>query len=137
MLQAMEHNDKLREMYQLYGMAAHHCCNIEYHIVEWLLGPDWKKQNVSKPKELESIYADLSHMTLGQLLSKYKEHFEFTDEQLAVIDETQTKRNYLAHRFFGMYGKRMNEPDVVEEMIAELKDVIAYLQAVSHSLDGE
>lgn len=133
----LQDNDKLREVYRLYGMAAHHCCNIEYHVAGCLLGPEWTKKNVSTPEEVENVYADLSCMTLGQLLKKYKEHYNFTDEQEAVIDEVQTKRNYLAHRFFGRYGKRIHDSVVVEEMIAELKDLIAYFQQLSLSLTKE
>lgn len=127
-------SDKLQEMYELYGMAAHYCCNIEYRFAELLLHPEWQRQAVSNPEEIEAVYADLSRMTLRQLMKKYREHYNFTDEQEAVIDEVQTKRNYLTHRFFGMYGKRMDNPDVVEEMIAELKDLMAYFQEVSYSL---
>ena len=126
----MEVNEKLQEMYRLYGIAAHHGCNIEYRIVELLLGPQWNEHNVSSSEEVENVYADLYSLTLEQLLEKYKNHFNFTDEQLAVIDEVQTKRNYLDHRFFGMYGKQMNSPHVVEEMIAELEDLIAYFKSV-------
>ena len=126
----MKNNDKLQKMYRLYGMAAHHGCNIECRIVELLLGPEWNERNLSSPEEVENVYADLYSLTLEQLLKKYKDHVEFTDEQLAVIDEVQTKRNYLDHRFFGMYDKRINDPDVVEEMIAELEDLIAYFESV-------
>ncbi len=124
-------------MYRLYGMAAHHCCNIEYRLARLLLGAGWSSLEDPDSEKIEAVYDDLSSLTLGQLLKKYKDHREITDEQSAVIDEIQTKRNYLAHRFFGMYGKRMKESDVVEEMIAELKDLITFFQAVSHSLDIE
>lgn len=133
----LQDNDSLREMYRLYGIAAHHCCNVEYRVAAWLLGPDWVKKNVSTAEEVENVYADLSRMTMGQLLKKYREHYNFTDEQEAVIDEVQTKRNYLTHRFFGMYGKQMHDPDVVGEMIAELKDLITYFRQLSLPLETE
>ena len=98
----MENNDKLQEMYRLYGMAAHHGYDIEYRIVQLLLGDE---RNVSSPEKAENVYADLYSLTLEQLLKKYGSHSKLSDEQLAVIDEVQTKRNYLDHRFFGMYGK--------------------------------
>ena len=123
----MKDNDKVQKMYRLYGMAAHHGCDIEYRIVELLLG---NERNASGPEEAEDVYADLNGLTLEELLKKYKNHVKFTDEQLAVIDEVQTKRNYLDHRFFGMYGKRMNDADVIDEMIAELEDLIAYFESV-------
>jgi len=45
------------------------------------------------------------------------------------------KRNYLTHRFFGAYGKKMHDTAVLAQMIAELKELIIVFQSVSRSLD--
>ena len=53
------------------------------------------------------------------------------------MDMVLDKRNYLIHRFFGNYGKKMHDPKIINEMIEELEEMIIAFQAASHSLDPE
>jgi len=55
----------------------------------------------------------------------------------SVMKDVLEKRNYLTHRFFGEYGKKMHDTAVQEQMIAELKTLIIVFQSVSRSLDPE
>ena len=72
---------------------------------------------------------------LGTLLEEYKQHFGFTEQQIALMKDVLEKRNYLTHRFFGAYGKKMHDTAVLAQMIAELKELIIVFQSVSRSLD--
>ena len=133
----LEESKQVSELYRLYGVAAHHCCNIEYKIAYLLLGPKWREIKKLNPAEVSKVYDDLYCRTLGQLLQAYKQHFTFTEEQNSVIKDVLEKRNYLAHKFFGNYGIRMQDPGVLEQMISELKDLTIAFQSVSQSLDPE
>jgi len=76
-------------------------------------------------------------MPLGVLLKEYKQHFSFTEQQIELMKDVLEKRNYLTHRFFGEYGKKMHDTAIQEQMIAELKKLTIVFQSVSRSLDPE
>jgi hypothetical protein len=51
------------------------------------------------------------------------------------------KRNYLIHKFWGNYGKKMEKPEVLVKMKEELNKHLLYFQSVSswlaHQIPGE
>ena len=136
-MSTLEESEQLNELYRLYGIAAHNCCNIEYRIVHLLLGPKWKKTEELNPEKVREVYEKLNKLTLGALLKEYKQHFTFNEQQLSLMENVLEKRNYLAHNFFGNYGKQMHDPKVLEKMTSELKGLIVVFQSVSRSLDPE
>ena len=129
--------EQLNELYRLYGIAAHNCSNIEYRIVYLLLGPKWKQTENLNPEKVTEVYDKLQRLPLGSLLKEYKQHFSFTEKQLELMNTVLEKRNYLMHRFFGTYGKKMHDPAVQEKIISELKELVFIFQSVSQSLDPE
>ena len=129
--------EQLNELYRLYGIAAHNCSNIEYRIVYLLLGPKWKQTENLNPEKVTEVYDKLQRLPLGSLLNEYKQHFSFTEKQLELMNTVLEKRNYLMHRFFGTYGKKMHDPAVQEKIISELKELVFIFQSVSRSLDPE
>lgn len=131
----LEDSEQLSELYRLYGLAAHNCCNIEYRIAYLLLGPKWKKIKKLTPERLSEVYDKLCSMPLGTLLEQYKQHFTFTKEQISIMEDVLEKRNYLVHRFFGDYGVKMQDLGVLEQMISELKTLTIDFQSASRSLD--
>lgn len=134
---SLEDSEQLNELYRLYGIAVHNCCNIEYRIVSLLLGPKWRETEKLNPEKVREVYEKLNRLTLGPLLKEYKQHFHLTEQQLSLAEEVLQKRNYLAHNFFGNYGKQMHDPQVLEKMTSELKSLIVVFQSVSRSLDPE
>lgn len=136
-MSTLEESEQLNELYRLYGIAAHNCCCIEHWIVYLLLGPKWKETKELNPEKVKEVYEKLTRLTLGSLLKEYKQHFTFTEQQLSLMEDVLEKRNYLAHNFFGNYGKQMHNPKVLEKMTSELKDLIVVFQSVSRSLDPE
>ncbi|MEI8173697.1 MAG: hypothetical protein WCH07_09475 [Deltaproteobacteria bacterium] len=136
-MSTLEESEQLKELYRLYGIAAHNCCNMEYRIVYLLLGPKWEETEKLNPEKVPEIFEKLTKLTLGSLLKEYKQHFNLTEQQLSLAEEVLEKRNYLAHHFFGNYGKRMHDPKVLEKMTSELKSLIVLFQSVSRSLDPE
>ena len=133
----LQETEQLNELYRLYGIAAHNCANIEYRIVYLLLGPKGKQTAGLTPEKVTEVFDKLQSMPLGTLLKEYKQHFSFTEQQIDLMKDVLEKRNYLTHRFFGEYGKKMHDTAVQEQMIAELKTLIIVLQSVSRSLDPE
>jgi hypothetical protein len=89
------------------------------------------------PEKVRKTYDKLQHLPLGQLLKEYKSHYAFTDKQIALMEDVLEKRNYLTHRFFGEYGKKMHDAAVQAQMIDELKKLLHVFQAVSRSLDPD
>lgn len=133
----LQETEQLNELYRFYGIAAHNCSNIEYRIVYLLLGPKWKETAGLTPEKVTEVYDKLQSMPLGTLLKEYKQHFSFTEQQIDLMKDVLEKRNYLTHRFFGAYGKKMHDPAVQKRMVAELKALIIVFQSVSRSLDPE
>jgi uncharacterized protein YfkK (UPF0435 family) len=136
-MSTLEESEQLNELYRLYGIAAHNCCNIEYRIAYLLLGPKWKEKEKLNPEMVREIYEKLNRLNLGMLLKEYKQHFNLTEQQQSLAEDVLEKRNYLAHNFFGNYGKQMHNPKVLEKMTSELKSLILIFQSVSRSLDPE
>jgi len=131
----LEDSEQLSELYRLYGLAAHNCCNIEYRIAYLLLGPKWKEIKKLTPERLTEVYERLYRMPLCKLLEQYKQHFTFTKEQISIMKDVLEKRNHLVHRFFGDYGVKMQDLGVLEQMISELKTLTIDFQSASRSLD--
>jgi len=132
----LQETEQLSELYRLYGIAAHNCCNIEYRIVYLLLGPKWKQTAGLTPEKVTEVYDKFQSVPLGTLLNEYKQHFDFTEKQIDLMKDVLEKRNYLTHRFFGEYGKKMHDPAIQKQMVAELKKLIIVFQSVSRSLDA-
>lgn len=133
----LEENDDLNRLYYLYGIASHNCSNIEYGIAYLLLGPKWAEIENIDPEKITKAYDELYKKPLGALLKTYKQHYKFSKKTLDQMNLVLEKRNYLIHRFFGNYGKKMHDANVVKEMIEELEGMIDIFQAASHSLDPE
>ena len=133
----LQESEQLNELYRLYGIAAHNCSNIEYRIVYLLLGPKWEQTDNLNPEKVTEVYDKLQRLPLGSILEEYKQHFAFSEKQLELMDSVLEKRNYLTHRFFGAYGKKMHDPAVQAKMISELKGLVFIFQSVSRSLDPE
>ena len=131
----LEESDELFELYKLYGIAAHNCSNIEYQIAYLLLGPKWAKIDDLDPDKVTKAYKDLYSKPLGALLKIYQHHFKFNDKTIAHMELVLEKRNYLVHRFFGNYGKRLHDKDTILEATEELNELIGIFQSVSHQLD--
>jgi hypothetical protein len=133
----LRESEQLNELYKLYGIAAHNCCNIEYRIAYLMLGPKWEQIDRLTPEKVTEVFDKLERLPLGALLKEYRQHFNFTNEQLSLAEYVLDKRNYLTHRFFGKYGKKMHDPSIQKEMISELQELIGIFQSVSRSLDPE
>jgi hypothetical protein len=134
-LAMLKENDELDLLYKLYGIASHNCSNIEYRIAFLLLGPKWNLIEDLNPEEVTKVYEELYKKPLGALLKLYKQHYEFSDKTVEQMDMLLEKRNYLVHRFFGTYGRKMHDPKIIIEMTEELKKMIYIFQEASHSLD--
>ena len=131
----LQESEQLNELYKLYGVAAHNCCNIEYRIVYLLLGQKWKQTAGLDPEKIREVYDKLQSRPLGALIKEYKQHYRFTEQQISLMEEVLKKRNYLTHQFFGDYGTRMHHPSIQQKMISELKELILIFQSLSRSLD--
>lgn len=134
-MDVLEESEELKTMYYLYGIAAHNCSNIEYRIAYLLLGPKWAEIENLDPDKVTKAYEDLYSKPLGSLLKTYRAHFKFSEKTIEQMHMVLDKRNYLVHRFFGSYGRRMHQSETILEMIEDLKEMIAVFQAVSLSLD--
>ncbi len=133
----LKESDELDKLYKLYGVASHNCSNIEYRIAHLLLGPTWSETENIDPEKIRSVYEDLYKKPLGNLLKLYKKHYTFSENTINQMSVVLDKRNYLIHRFFGNYGKKMHDPLVISEMIEELEEMIGIFQVASHSLDPD
>ena len=133
----LKESERLNELYRLYGVAAHHCANIEYRMALLLLDPEWAKVEDFTTEEIQAVYERLFSDTLGALLGKLKQHFEVSEAGEKLWKDVKDKRNYLVHKFYGQYGKNMKHGETIEKMVEELKELISFFEAASLELEGE
>jgi len=127
-------NDKTNAIYRLYGKAAHHCFNIELCCAFLLRGPELRKNHKLSelsPEIIEEVGRKLDHSTLGQLTQKINIHFSLTSDDELYLEKVLDKGNYLIHKFFGTYGKRMSLPETWPEMINELQELLTLFEEAS------
>jgi len=153
----LEKSENLDNVYKLFGICAHHCSNIEYRIALLLHPAMWAKhrphlnnknqetQNTRDIKEwtaamqrfdealdkAEQDIDDLYNMPLGNLIKQINGNYELSDEQAKYLGDILKKRNYVIHKMWGDYGRRLKDPLVIKEMLRELQTYEPYFRAAS------
>jgi len=122
---------ELDEVYRLYGVAAHHCYNIELSCAFLMRGPKWKKEKALTAEKVEDIGKKLDRCTLGSLICMIKSNFDLTSEGERYFEDILKQRNYLIHEFFGKHSKEMNAQDTLLNIQKELRQLVVYLQEAS------
>ncbi len=157
----LEKSEDLDNAYRLFGICAHHCSNIEYNVAFLLHPAKWAKYRQhleNKAQEVQNKLGDirqwnvamkefdealekveqeidkLNTFTLGKLLAEVKINYSLSDEQLRYFKEILEKRNYIVHKMWGTYGRRLKDPLVVQEMLKELQNNEVYLRTASNWL---
>lgn len=133
-MKVIPQNDKTNTIYRLYGIAAHNCFNIELCCAFLLRGPELQKNHKLSeltPEIIEEVGKKLDHSTLGRLIKKINIHFTLTSDDKLYLEKVLDKRNYLTHKFFGTYGKRMYLPETWPEMINELQELLTFFEEAS------
>ncbi len=145
-MQLKDSND-LSSVYKLFGVCAHHCSNIEYNIALLLHPSTWSKhwKDLERKKTelnnkhfnirewnaamkrfdeaLNNVQQDigcLDKLPLGALIKEVKTGYQLSSEQTKYLKDILDKRNYVIHKIWGVYGRRLQDPLVVREMLAEL-----------------
>jgi uncharacterized protein with HEPN domain len=129
------HNEETDEIYRLYGQAAHHCFNIGVCCMFLLQGPELRKNHKLSewtPDIIDKIGIELDLSTLGTLLKKLKKHYDLRKGNVIYLKKVLKTRNYLTHKFFGTYGKRMYLPDTWPVMKEELQELLSFLEDASY-----
>ncbi|MHC4068609.1 MAG: hypothetical protein ACYS18_00890 [Planctomycetota bacterium] len=134
---SLKESEELNEVYRLFGIAAHHCSNIEHRILMFLFEPMWFKEAKLTEEKIDKVEKMLNDMTLGQLLNKIKQHYEIDKDQEKYWRSILEKRNHLMHHFYASYGTRMHLSSTLREMQNELRDTIYQLQKASFGLDDQ
>lgn len=150
-------SEDLEKLYKLFGICAHHCSNIEYSIALLLHPAKWKKyrvnleyqkQNMQKLGSIEEYSAamkkfdeilntaqqeidKLYEVSLGKLIKQVTDNYPFTEEQKKYLKDILNKRNYVIHKMWGVYGRRLEYPLVVKEMLKELQGFEIYFNSAS------
>ncbi len=155
----LEKSGNLDNTYKLFGVCAHHCSNIEYHIAFLLHPVKWKKhrnqleskkQNTQKgnikervaamkefDKALEKVEQDIDSLyklPLGALIEQLSINYPLTEKQGVYLKKILEKRNYVIHRMWGNYGRRLKDALVVGEMYNELQNYEQYFRSASNWL---
>lgn len=153
----LQTSPELNEIYRLFGICSHHCSNIEYRFCYFLMQKklEHNKANLDAVKraykeakgindmvarlrdfdaqwakvdlEIEKLY----DLTMGQLINLLKNDYKLTEDQVDHFKDLKEKRNYLIHKFWGNYGKKMEQPEVLIKMKEELNEHLRYFQSVS------
>jgi hypothetical protein len=136
-LTPLKDSEELNEVYRLFGIAAHHCSNIEGRILMFLFDPMWFKEKELTEEKIDEVTEKLYSMTLGQLLHKIKQNYNLDKEQEEYWRSILERRNYLMHHFFSSYGIKMHLESTLIQMQKELKNTIYQLQEASLWLDEQ
>jgi len=167
----LEKSEDLDNVYKLFGECAHHCSNIECSLALLLHPARWKKHSTdlenteeemqNKLKDikqwavankkfdeaLDNVEQDIDSLykfpSCSKLVKWIKEEYSLLDEQAKYLNEICNKRNYVIHRIWWAYGRRLKNPAVIKEMLIELQGYEKYfssasdwLQKQAYSLNG-
>jgi hypothetical protein len=66
------------------------------------------------------------------LLKKLKKHYNLRKSNETYLKKVLKTRNYLTHKFFGTYGKKMYLPDTWPVMKNELQELLSFLGDASY-----
>jgi hypothetical protein len=153
----LEKSEDLDNVYKLFGVCAHHCSNIEYSVAFLLHPVKWEKHRVNlkrknqetqntrdikkwiaKMKKFDEALdnanqdiGNLDKMTLGNLIGQVKVKYSLSDEQVKYLREILEKRNYLIHKMWGDYGRRLKDSLIIKEMLRELQTYEPYFRFAS------
>jgi len=100
-----------------------------------LQGPELRKNHKLielTPEIMDKIWMELDLSTLGTLLKKLKKHYNLRKNNEIYLKKVLETRNYLTHKFFGTYGKRMYLPDTWPVMKKELQGLLSFLEDASY-----
>jgi len=128
-------NDEINEIYCIYGRTAHHCFNIGLCCIFLLQGPELRKNHKLSeitPEVIDKYMLALDRSTLGQLLKKIKKHYPLRKVNEIYLENVLEKRNYITHKFFGIYGKRMYLPETWPVMKKELQELLTFFEKASY-----
>jgi predicted transcriptional regulator len=133
----LKDSDDINEVYRLFGIAAHHCSNIEKRILMFLFEPMSFKEKKLTEEKIDEVAEKLYSMTLGQLLHKIKQNYNLDKDQEEYWRGILEKRNHLMHHFYASYGTKMHLSSTLIQMQKELKNTIYELQEASLWLDKQ
>ena len=152
----LEKSEDLDNVYKLFGVCAHHCSNIEYNMALLLHPAKWNKHRARldskkqgmKNVDIEEWYAayknfeealdnagqdieGLYNKSLGNLIIQVNQNYPLTEEQKIYLREILEKRNYVIHKMWGNYGRRLEDALVIKEMLRELQNYEPYFRSAS------
>ena len=104
----LQDSEELNEVYRLFGIAAHHCSNIEHRLLMFLFEPMWFKEEMLTEEKIAEVEAKLNGMTLGQIIQQIKKNYALDKDQEEYMQDILTRRNYLMHHFYAFYGIEMH-----------------------------
>lgn len=144
----LEKSDDLDNVYKLFGVCAHYCSNIENSVALLLHPVKWKKHSAHlerKKQEIQNKLGDIKEYTvamrkfdedlnnveqdinnlynvnLGNLIKQIKDNYPLSEKQVKYLKEILDKRNYVIHKMWGAYGRRLKDPLVIKEMLESYK----------------
>lgn len=152
----LEKSEDLDNVYKLFGICAHHCSNIEYRMAFLLQPLMWKKHRAhldNKNQEMQKCdirewpaamkrfeealdnvgqdIDDLYNVPLGKLINQINDNYKLLDEQKKYLRQILEKRNFVIHKMWGKYGRRLMDALVIKEMLGELQEYERYFRAAS------
>ncbi len=137
----LEKSEDLDNVYKLFGICAHHCSNIEYRIAFLLQPTKWKKhrahldcknQEMQKcdikewpaamkrfEEALDNVGEDMDalyNVPLGNLIKQINDNYALSDDQKEYLRDILEKRNYVIHKMWGKYGRRLKDAQVIKDI---------------------
>lgn len=155
----LENSKILDATYKLLGMCAHLCANIEYGICLLLVLHRWEQKHPHLKRladnakrrahdldgwqtsmknldigldEVQKQIENLYKCSLERLIHQMQAAFPMEPEQIKYLKEIKDKRNYVIHTIWGKYGRRLQDPLVVNEMFNELREYELYFRKASN-----
>lgn len=83
---------------------------------------------------MDNVHLDIDNLynvPLGNLIKQVNDNYPLLNEQTTYLKEILGKRNYVIHKMWGAYGRRLKDPLIIKEMLRELQDCEVYFRTAS------
>jgi uncharacterized protein YuzE len=119
-----EREENGKSLFAWYGSATYRAQLFEQELIIILILTARLGDRGLSVEEIDQIDADLSHKTLGSLLTELSKKIELDDWYRDIWSRALSKRNYLIHRFYVDNALELTIKSGRERLISELRSMI-------------
>lgn len=112
-----------KEVFAFFGLASYHVQVLEKCLVIMVLAFRCKGLHITR-REFDSLYAENSMKTFGQLLSRARKSNSIPNDIDSILEDALRKRNWLIHHYFADRAVQFTTEIGRRQMLDELQSLI-------------